>query len=59
MINNRSGDSFSKQLDSWWYYKGKNGGVTQWVPRPDVFPNGIEPVVQATGWRVVGHNRYW
>ena len=21
-------------LDSWWYYKGKSGGVTEWVGRP-------------------------
>lgn len=30
------------QYDSWWYYKddGEHGGVTEWVSRPDIFPNG-------------------
>lgn len=47
------------QIDSWWYYKGKDNGVTSWTPRPDVFPNGIEAVVKETGWRIVAHNRWW
>lgn len=27
-------------LDSWWYYKGENGGVSEWAARPDIFPSG-------------------
>lgn len=27
-------------LDSWWYYKGKDGGVKEWIGRPDIFPHG-------------------
>ena len=47
------------QLDSWWYYKGPYNGVKNWTAMPSVFPNGIEAVVEKTGWRVVGHNRWW
>ncbi len=46
-------------LDSWWYYKGKNGGVSDWMAMPDVFPNGIEALYNRTGWFVQAHNRYW
>ena len=31
-------------LDSWWYYQGEGGGVTNWVGRPDVFPHGKLPL---------------
>ena len=46
-------------LDSWWYYRGDNGGVTNWEPMPDVFPDGIEYLYNKTSWLVQGHNRYW
>lgn len=46
-------------LDSWWYYKGENGGVSDWTAMPDIFPNGIEALYNATGWLVQAHNRYW
>ena len=46
-------------LDSWWYYRGENGGVSNWTARPDIFPNGIESLFQKTGWLVQAHNRYW
>jgi hypothetical protein len=39
-------------LDSWWYYKGIGGGVKNWTARPDIFPDGIESLVKATGWPV-------
>ncbi len=45
--------------DSWWYYKGKGGGVTEWTAMPYVFPHGLEYLQQQTGWLVQGHNRYW
>ncbi|CAF1513373.1 unnamed protein product, partial [Adineta ricciae] len=48
------------QLDSWWYYKGIGGGVTQYTPMPTIFPDGL----QALHRRVenipfAAHNRYW
>jgi len=46
-------------LDSWWYYKGIGGGVKNWTARPDIFPDGIQSMVKATGWPVQAHNRYW
>lgn len=46
-------------LDSWWYYKGENNGVTNWTAMPDIFPEGIESLYQQTGWLVQAHNRYW
>jgi len=45
--------------DSWWYYKGKGGGVSRWVARPDIFPDGLDYVRNVTGWDIVAHNRYW
>lgn len=46
-------------LDSWWYYKGQNGGVSNWTAMPSVFPGGIESLYKQTGWYVQAHNRYW
>ena len=46
-------------LDSWWYYRGDNGGVTNWTARPDVFPDGIQALYEQTNWLVQAHNRYW
>ena len=46
-------------LDSWWYYRGDNGGVSEWTAREDVFPEGIENLYEETGWLVQAHNRYW
>jgi len=50
-------------LDSWWYYRANNtdtgGGVTDWSPRPEVFPDGIEYLTEQTDWLVQAHNRYW
>ena len=46
-------------LDSWWYYQGVGSGVANWVGRPDVFPQGNAFVRNATGWPIMGHNRYW
>lgn len=31
------------------YYKGTDGGVTDWVPRPDVFPDGMLATVAQLG----------
>ena len=46
-------------MDSWWYYKGADGGVKNWTARPDIFPNGTRYVAQETGWKMQAHNRYW
>lgn len=43
--------------DSWWYYKGGNGGLTNWTARPDVFPHGLGYLYEHTGWMVQGHSR--
>lgn len=45
-------------LDSWWYYQGVGSGVSNWIGRPDVFPKGNSYVRNATGWPIMGHNRY-
>ncbi|CAF1382632.1 unnamed protein product, partial [Adineta ricciae] len=29
------------QLDSWWYFKGAGDGVSKWIARPDIFPDGL------------------
>src|SRR6185312_13460455 len=47
------------QLDSWWYYKGKSQGVTDWSPRTDVFPHGLAALHQSLGLPLVTHNRWW
>eukprot|EP00047_Mylnosiga_fluctuans_P005404 m.240269 g.240269 ORF g.240269 m.240269 type:complete len:744 (+) comp13641_c0_seq1:87-2318(+) len=46
-------------LDSWWYYKGFNSGVSRWDARPDIFPHGLEYLYNKTGWPTQLHNRYW
>ena len=44
-------------LDSWWYFKGANGGVSTWDAMPSVFPHGLEYLYNATGWVQQLHNR--
>ena len=46
-------------LDSWWYYRGAFGGVSNWTAMPSVLPKGLEYLYAQTGWKVVAHNRYW
>lgn len=47
------------QLDSWWYYQGKNNGVKLWESRPDIFPNGMANLRRVMGKPFVLHNRYF
>jgi hypothetical protein len=48
------------QLDSWWYYKGIKGGVSQWKSRPDIFPDGLPSLYrQMESIPLAAHNRYW
>lgn len=46
-------------LDSWWYYKGFQDGVKEWIAMGNIFPDGLDYVRNATGWPIQGHNRYW
>jgi hypothetical protein len=48
------------QLDSWWYYRGIGGGVSNWTARSDIFPDGL-PIVyrRLENLPFVVHNRYW
>ena len=47
-------------LDSWWYYKGKLGGVTEWVATPTAFPTGLAAFHRAIGGKhIIAHNRWW
>ena len=46
-------------LDSWWYYKGSNGGVSDWSAQPELFPKGLSYLFEQTSWYVQAHNRYW
>ncbi|UJR11990.1 hypothetical protein I4U23_016168 [Adineta vaga] len=48
------------QIDSWWYYKGIDGGVSEWIARPDIFPHGLpEFHRKSENIPFVAHNRYW
>jgi hypothetical protein len=48
------------QIDSWWYYKGIGGGVSEWVSRPDIFPDGLPALDRKLkNISIVAHNRYW
>ncbi len=47
------------QLDSWWYHKGPDEGVSLWQPRADVFPDGIAHLHKALALPFVMHNRWW
>jgi len=46
-------------LDSWWYFKGKAGGVKTWEARPDIFPDGSAGFWNQTKWPTQLHNRMW
>ena len=51
-------------LDSWWYYKGADDGVTNWTATPEVLPptggdDALLSLTQQLGWDVIAHNRYW
>lgn len=50
---------------SYWYWKdGAKGGVLNWTARSDegYFTGGnkgLRALVDATGWKIIAHNRYW
>jgi hypothetical protein len=48
------------QLDSWWYFKGLKGGVSQWTALPDIFPDGLIALHRRLeNIPLAAHNRYW
>eukprot|EP01064_Diplonema_japonicum_P017310 TRINITY_DN2537_c5_g1_i1.p1 TRINITY_DN2537_c5_g1~~TRINITY_DN2537_c5_g1_i1.p1 ORF type:complete len:749 (+),score=180.35 TRINITY_DN2537_c5_g1_i1:68-2314(+) len=50
-------------LDSWWYYKGSQKGVTNWTATPITFfpggDNALKTFTDKTEWKVIGNNRFW
>ncbi len=46
-------------MDSWFYFKGADSGVKEWISRPDVFPDGLSKVRDGMQWLTMAHNRYW
>eukprot|EP01060_Flectonema_neradi_P010608 TRINITY_DN17704_c0_g1_i1.p1 TRINITY_DN17704_c0_g1~~TRINITY_DN17704_c0_g1_i1.p1 ORF type:complete len:749 (+),score=118.91 TRINITY_DN17704_c0_g1_i1:117-2363(+) len=51
-------------LDSWWYVRGADNGVSNWTAAPGTFyANGgdadLVRLHQETEWPVIAHNRYW
>lgn len=64
LMLNRKFDEFGLpvkyvEVDSWWYYKGEDLGVSNWTELPDIFPNGLDAIRRETGWAYAAHNRYW
>lgn len=52
------------QLDSWWYFKDPGsgllaGGLIEWQPRPEMFPQGLKAFQQRLGLPLVTHNRWF
>lgn len=47
----------SLQLDSWWYHKGRDDGVTAWEARKEVFPHGLEYMRDTLKVPLIAHNR--
>jgi hypothetical protein len=48
------------QLDSWWYYKGTGGGVSQYTAMPNIFPDGLQGLHRRLeNIPLATHNRYW
>jgi hypothetical protein len=48
------------QIDSWWYFKGIRDGVSEWVARPDIFPDGLPALDRKLeNIPIIAHNRYW
>jgi len=52
------------QLDSWWYFKDPGfgllaGGLVEWQPRPEMFPEGLGAFRQRLGLPLITHNRWF
>lgn len=52
------------QIDSWWYFKEAqsggllSGGVLEWKPMPEMFPDGLAAFRDALGLPMIAHNRW-
>lgn len=51
------------QLDSWWYFKeprpGHPGGLVEWAPQPEMFPDGLAAFQERLGLPLITHNRWF
>ena len=47
------------EISAYFYYKGVAGGVSDWSPRPEVFPHGIPYLHNRINLPFIIHNRYW
>jgi len=52
------------QLDSWWYFKDPGtgllaGGLVEWKPKPEMFPQGLAAFQQQLGLPLILHNRWF
>ena len=48
------------QLDSWWYFQGRGGGVKEWEPKPQTIPDGLAGFREKLGnLPFQMHNRHW
>jgi len=55
------------QIDSWWYFKEAqsgglggmlSGGVLEWKPMPEMFPDGLAAFRDQLGLPMIAHNRW-
>ena len=46
-------------LDSWFYYKGANGGTKNWTAMPSAFQFGLPDFHQKLQLPIIAHNRWW
>ena len=48
------------QMDSWWYYKGKGDGVSEYTAMRHIFPDGLNVLHRRLdNISLAAHNRYW
>ena len=50
------------QLDSWWYFKEPGfppGGLVEWRPRPEMFPEGLDGFQDRLGLPIIAHSRWF
>jgi len=55
------------QIDSWWYFKEAqsgglggllSGGLLEWTPKPEMFPDGLVAFREALDLPLIAHNRW-
>jgi len=52
------------QIDSWWYFRGPDrgisrGGLVKWEPRPEVFPGGLAALHEQLGVPLIAHSKWF